>query len=98
MSSTQSKPKLASVLFLTLMVLTTRSTAQPSQNGRPSGPPTVAIEACANAEQGNSCSFSGRRGETIQGTCRTGPNGEEQLACAPEQGRMKPQEQSESDR
>lgn len=46
------------------------------------GPPPESIEACTSASEGNSCSFSGRRGETLQGVCAV--IRDEQLACVPE--------------
>ncbi len=33
------------------------------------GPPAEAFEACAEAEEGASCSFYGRRDEALTGTC-----------------------------
>ncbi len=48
------------------------------------GPPLVAIEACAAAVDGDSCSFEGRRGEALSGQCVT--DREEVLACRPEGG------------
>jgi len=47
-------------------------------------PPEVAIEACAAAVQGDQCSFEGRRGESLQGTCEA-PD-DKPLACRPEGG------------
>lgn len=46
------------------------------------GPPPEAIEACASADAGESCQFSGRDGETLRGTCESGPD--ERLVCSPE--------------
>jgi len=44
------------------------------------GPPPEALSACEGSSDGNSCSFTGRNGEALSGTCHT--HGE-QLACAP---------------
>lgn len=52
------------------------------------GPPPEAIEACASASAGGSCSFTGRRGETLKGTCETVR--EEQLVCVPENAPERP--------
>jgi hypothetical protein len=46
------------------------------------GPPPEAIEACASASEGSSCSFTGRRGETLEGACEIVRD--DQLACVPE--------------
>lgn len=48
------------------------------------GPPAEALEACSAAIQGDTCSFEGRRGEALQGTCET--PGDKPLACRPEGG------------
>ena len=45
------------------------------------GPPPIALEACASANEGDVCSFVGRRGETLEGTCEIAPD--EILACRP---------------
>lgn len=46
------------------------------------GPPPEAIEACADASEGGNCSFTGRRGETLQGACEI--IRDDQLVCVPE--------------
>lgn len=62
---------------------------QPSNDGttpqqsQTQGPPPAALEACANQTQGNSCSFTTRNGNTIEGSCITPPN-QTALACAPQ--------------
>ncbi|MEM9401230.1 MAG: hypothetical protein AAGA44_01945 [Pseudomonadota bacterium] len=48
------------------------------------GPPDVAFEACASAVEGDPCSFEGRRGEAVKGSCT--PRGEHPLVCVPEGG------------
>ncbi len=52
------------------------------------GPPPEAIEACASASEGSSCSFTGRRGDTLQGTCEI--IRDDQLACVPENAPERP--------
>jgi 4-amino-4-deoxy-L-arabinose transferase-like glycosyltransferase len=47
------------------------------------GPPQEALDACSNSIQGASCSFTGKNGNTINGSCITPPNSNE-LACAPQ--------------
>jgi len=49
---------------------------------RHAGPPPVAIEACAAAVEGDGCSFEGRHGDTLSGTCEVSDS--EALACRPE--------------
>ncbi|MEM7610953.1 MAG: hypothetical protein AAF270_04710 [Pseudomonadota bacterium] len=44
-------------------------------------PPQEAIDACATAEASDACSFTGREGETVEGTCEA-PEGKP-LACRP---------------
>lgn len=46
------------------------------------GPPPEAIEACAAVHEGAACSFSGRFGETLHGSCETVRHGE--VACVPD--------------
>ncbi len=55
---------------------------QPQQGTR-QGPPQEALDACATSAQGAACSFTGRNGNTIDGSCVTPPNTSE-LACAPQ--------------
>jgi hypothetical protein len=73
-------------LVLTSCVVTNIAKAQPSgQSGKRHGPPPEAREACSNSSEGDSCSFSGRRGDNVAGTCVV-PRSEDGLACAPEGG------------
>lgn len=51
--------------------------AQPPQGG----PPQEALDACDGQDDGSLCAFTGRRGETLEGTCRA-PQGRA-LACVP---------------
>jgi 4-amino-4-deoxy-L-arabinose transferase-like glycosyltransferase len=58
----------------------------PQQNpaqGQLQGPPPAALEACADQNQGTSCSFTTRNGNNIEGSCVTPPN-QTALACAPQ--------------
>jgi 4-amino-4-deoxy-L-arabinose transferase-like glycosyltransferase len=59
--------------------------AQPQggQGNRPSGAPQEALDACASLTQGESCSFTGKNGNTVSGSCITPPN-LDALACAPQ--------------
>ena len=67
------------------MVLATESGARPDRGG-PHGPPPEAIESSANLTEGDACSFTGRRNDTVEGTCIVLTSGDEELACAPEGG------------
>lgn len=83
---TQSKLKLASTSLLACLLYTSLTCAAPNDRGRPQGPPPEAIESCANLSEGDSCSFTGRRDDTVEGTCMSPPEGDDELACAPEGG------------
>lgn len=48
------------------------------------GPPEAALEACSNSVAGDPCSFEGRHGEALEGTCEA-PD-DKPLACRPEGG------------
>ena len=51
-------------------------------DGEHRGPPAEALEACSSSVQGDPCSFEGRRGEQLDGTCEA-PD-DKPLACRPE--------------
>ncbi len=53
------------------------------------GPPEAALEACSSSVQGDPCSFDGRRGDALEGTCDA-PD-DKPLACRPEGGPPKRQ-------
>jgi hypothetical protein len=53
------------------------------------GTPEVALEACSNSVQGDPCSFEGRNGEALDGSCEA-PD-DKPLACRPEGGSPKHQ-------
>tara|TARA_R110001592_G_scaffold7126_7_gene40213 strand:- start:14090 stop:14368 length:279 start_codon:yes stop_codon:yes gene_type:complete len=61
------------------------------QNSKHRGPPAEAIEACENSADGDSCSITTPRNETLEGTCRTPPR-LEQLVCAPANNEHKKQD------
>lgn len=61
------------------------SDQQERSRGEHRGPPEVALQACAAAVQGDACSFEGRGGEQLQGTCFAPED--KPLACKPEGGR-----------
>jgi hypothetical protein len=59
--------------------------APDQQGGKRHGPPPEALAACSDHSEGDSCNFSGRRGNDVEGTCIV-PRNEEGLACAPDGG------------
>lgn len=83
------------LLASALSALAITAQAQPGANpqgkdGRPGGPPPEAIAACQGKQGNAACSFTGRRGETLSGTCFAAPaqrstanKGTPPLACRP---------------
>ncbi|MCP4489463.1 MAG: hypothetical protein GY820_19440 [Gammaproteobacteria bacterium] len=65
-----------------------------SQNAGHRKPPKNALEACSQASSGSQCSFSGRGGENVSGSCFA-PQDDVPLACKPEGGRPPPPPESE---
>ncbi|KIG19296.1 hypothetical protein DB30_03852 [Enhygromyxa salina] len=55
-----------------------------SGGDHPPRPPREAVEACVDKASGDACSFEGREGETVDGSCFT-PEDDKPLACRPEQ-------------
>ena len=59
-------------------------------DGARRGPPQVAFDACANQAEDSACSFTGRRDETVRGSCvaprHEQPEQEGSLVCVPEGG------------
>ena len=58
------------------------------REGARRGPPQEAFDACANQSEDSTCSFTGRREETVQGTCKAPRHRSaeqvDSLVCAPE--------------
>lgn len=66
-----------------LAALASTAAAQPGgppPHGRRHGPPPIALQACADLVEEDPCTFTGRYGERIAGTCILFG---EQLACLP---------------
>ena len=57
--------------------------ARASADGAPPAPPAEALQACASAQLGATCSFTAQDGRQVSGTCRNGPHGEA-AACMPD--------------
>lgn len=71
----------AVALFL-LMAAPAGAQNQPPRNGRMSGPPPEALQACADKAIEDACTMTRPRGnETVEGRCVTTPD--EKLACLP---------------
>lgn len=83
-------------LMATMMIIGTASAESDDEN-KPRrehrGPPEAALEACSTSVQGDPCSFEGRRGDTLEGTCEA-PD-DKPLACRPEGGPPKKHSQIE---
>jgi hypothetical protein len=64
-------------MFLSATVFAQTQGGQPPQNNgngdHPNGPPPEAISACSGKASGASCSFVGRQGEQLTGTCFSPP-------------------------
>lgn len=52
------------------------------------GPPAEAIEACSNLSEGDTCQFTGRRGD-VSGSCSLPPSDDSVLACKPKNHKQK---------
>lgn len=92
--STQTRRNLTVVLACLLGTISLASFARPGQGDQPRMPPLEAIEACESLSEGDSCSFEGRRDDTVEGTCSLPPeevqeqesSDEVMLACKPDHG------------
>jgi hypothetical protein len=74
-------------LLVGICLFTQVATAQPGGGGgERRGPPPEAYDACADLTVGSSCEMTGRRGDTMQGTCIVPRDDEDSLVCAPEGG------------
>jgi len=76
-----------STLVASLLIVSLAHAENDSENkprGEHRGPPEVALEACSSSVPGDSCSFEGRHGETLNGTCEAPTD--KPLACRPEGG------------
>ena len=70
-------------ILMILLPITGCATSDGPDNNRRQGPPPEAISACEGKQVGDSVEFTGRRGETVQATCKE-MNG--QLAAVPAGG------------
>ncbi|MEM8660682.1 MAG: hypothetical protein AAGF35_07350 [Pseudomonadota bacterium] len=63
------------------------------QNSKRRGPPPEAIAACESSAEGDSCSFTSPRGDSIEGSCIV-PRSDNGLACKPQGGPPRDMQQS----
>lgn len=75
----------ALILKPLLLVLLTHPPGGGDGDGPPR-PPREAVEACADKASGDECSFEGREGETVSGSCFS-PDADRPLACRPDHHR-----------
>jgi len=82
-------------LGCTVPLMSASVQAQPGADGDghpPRRPPKEAVDACEGADEGDACSFAGREGETLSGTCEGPPDASDKpLACRPEGAPPPPQ-------
>lgn len=65
------------------------------ERGERRGPPAEAVQACASAEVGATCSFEGRR-RTVTGTCKQVRNN--QIVCVPKNHKRQRRQRRQGDR
>jgi len=79
--------RISCALLVTALLFSFSASAEPNENdgdqrrGKRRGPPAVALEACSGSADQEACSFEGRRGDQLSGTCEVK---REQLVCVPE--------------
>ncbi|NEX20177.1 hypothetical protein G3480_07590 [Thiorhodococcus mannitoliphagus] len=87
MTFTQTAQRTTLALAFTLCLTAPFAQAESdSQVGRRHGPPPEAFDACADQAENAACQFTGRRGDTVEGTCITPRRSDDGLVCAPEGG------------
>lgn len=72
---------LVMLMFLVMIPAGVYANSEQGNRGRMQGPPPEAIKACTGKQVGDTVSFKGRRGETLNATCQTV---EDQLVAVPE--------------
>lgn len=65
------------------LLVTVPAAAPAFDGGRRGGPPPEAVAACAEKQEGDAVTFTGRRGETVSAVCREREGG---LVAVPEGG------------
>ena len=69
-------------LLVSLSVHADFSHSSSKEGGERRGPPKEAVSACEGEKSGATCSFSGREGREVAGSCWA-PNESLPLACKP---------------
>ena len=72
----------ATLAIAGVLLFAGEAAADDSSGKQRRGPPPVALEACSAAVEGDPCSFEGRRGTTLDGTCES--REDKPLACRPD--------------
>ncbi|PRQ03674.1 hypothetical protein ENSA5_13670 [Enhygromyxa salina] len=68
--------------LMLMLALGSGALEDPNGDGPPR-PPPEAVEACADKASGDACSFAGREGDTVDGSCFA-PDADKPLACRPD--------------
>jgi hypothetical protein len=71
-------------------LLALSANARASADGVPPAPPAEALQACASAQVGATCSFTARDGRQLSGICRSGPQGQAAACIPPHRGHHGP--------
>lgn len=75
---------IAALLFATISLANQNSNEGGDREMRE--PPAEAISICEGQSEGDSCSMTTPRGDTMEGTCKNTPDGK-YFVCMPSQGR-----------
>jgi hypothetical protein len=92
--------RISCVLAAAIFLFSISASAKPGEadgdrrQAKRRGPPAVALEACSESADQDPCSFEGRNGDQLSGTCEVK---REQLACVPEGHRERKRERRDDD-
>ena len=86
MLHTQVIMKAIAISFLSLFVVLFLSSINANAKPERRGPPSEAIDACANKTEKEACTFISHKGHNIEGNCIVPPRNEAVLVCAPDGG------------
>ena len=70
-------------ILISVFYLSAYANQSGSDNPHPVAPAKESVDACNSKVSGDTCSFTGRNNNVFEGTCRKGPDGQGELACAP---------------
>ncbi len=88
--------KLLPLLIILSLSCVEQSLARQDEEERRSGPPPEAFAACESKQAGDQAQFTGRRGETVTGTCESGKDGKLFLKPDHPPGQAGPKDSSHS--